>query len=154
LKTKNVKLVVIGISIPSDPIEKYKKQAVDLGVGDRFIFAGKRSDVYKYFAAADIFVLPSVYEPFGLVVLEAMASGLPVVVSKVAGAAELIEDGKDGLLLENPKNPKEIAEKINYLLEENELKRIGRNARKKAEKYPWKKTAEEMLKVFEEVAKK
>jgi UDP-glucose:(heptosyl)LPS alpha-1,3-glucosyltransferase len=155
LKTKNVKLVVIGISIPSDPIEKYEKQAVNLGVGDRFVFAGKRSDVYKYFAAADIFVLPSIYEPFGLVVLEAMASGLPVVVSKVAGAAELIEDGKDGLLLENPRNPEEIAEKINYLLENDSLrKRIDRNARKKAEKYPWKRTAEEMLKVFEEVARK
>jgi UDP-glucose:(heptosyl)LPS alpha-1,3-glucosyltransferase len=84
-----------------------------------------------------------------------MASGLPVVVSKNAGAAELIEDGKDGILLKNPKNSEEIAEKINYLIRNANLrKKIARNARKKAEKYPWSLTAEKMLKVFEEVRRK
>jgi UDP-glucose:(heptosyl)LPS alpha-1,3-glucosyltransferase len=144
------KLFVIGKESPTF----YKELAFKLGVDNRITFLKFVEKISQYFAAADIFVLPTLYEPFGLVVLEAMASGLPVVVSETAGAAELIEDGKDGLLVENPKNPEEIAEKINYLLENDSLrKRIGRNARKKAEKYPWSRTAEEMLKVFEEVAK-
>ncbi|HKZ45180.1 MAG TPA: glycosyltransferase family 4 protein, partial [archaeon] len=97
---------------------------------------------------------PTQYEPFGLVILEAMASGLPVVTTKLAGAAELIEDGKDGLLLDNPKSSDEIARKLNYLIENDAMRRkVGKNARKKAEKYTWKKTADEMLKVFEESIK-
>jgi UDP-glucose:(heptosyl)LPS alpha-1,3-glucosyltransferase len=151
----HAKLFVVGKDLGKDRIENYKKEAEKMSCEEKLIYCGFTSEVYKYFAAADIFVLPTLYEPFGLVVLEAMASGLPVIVSKVAGAAELIEDGKDGLLLENPKDPEEIAKKINYLLEDDSLrKRIGRNARKKAEKYPWSRTAEEMLKVFEEVARR
>ena len=119
------------------------------------MYCGFTNEIEKYFSSADIFVFPTLYEPFGLVILEAMASGLPVVTSKLAGAAELIENGKDGLLLDDPKNPKEIAEKVNYLIENERIRRaMGRNARKKAEKHPWERTAKEMLEVFEKITKK
>jgi UDP-glucose:(heptosyl)LPS alpha-1,3-glucosyltransferase len=152
LKSKNLTFLISG----KDDPRPYQILAKKLGISDKIRFnIGLTSEIYKYFAASDIFLFPTLYEPFGLVILEAMASGLSVVTSKIAGAAELIEDGKDGLLLENPKNPKEIAEKLNYLLSNDALlKKIGKNARKKAEKHPWERTAEEMLKVFEEVAKK
>lgn len=153
INEKNVKLLIVGITHPDDPIEKYQRIANEIGVGDKIIFAGKRPDAYKYFAASDIFIFPTIYEPFALVIPEAMATGLAPVVSRIAGAAELIEDGKEGLLLNDPKNPKEIAEKINYLIDNNIIVNFGKNARKKAEKYTWEKTADEMLEVFEEVKK-
>jgi len=154
LKEKNYKLLILGKSSQGDSIHKYLKQAHSFGVDKNVIYAGFSKEVYKYFSAADIFVFPTLYEPFGLVILEAMSSGLAVITSSTSycGAAELIENNKSGLLLQNPKNPEEIAEKINLLLENNYLrKKLSRNARKKAEKYTWKKTAKELLNVFEKV---
>jgi len=150
LKTKNVKLFILG----RDDTEPYMKLAKTLGIEDKIIFAGLLPGVAKYFNIADIFVLPTLYEPFGLVILEAMASGLPVVTSKLAGAAEIIEDGKDGFWIENPKNPSEIAESLNRLIEDDNLRnQMGRKAREKAEKHSWEVVAKQMMNVFELVAK-
>jgi len=155
IKSNNYRVIILGRSLPQDPIEKYISLAKSLGVEEKILYCGFSKEVHKYFASSDIFVLPTLYEPFGLVILEAMASGLPVIIPKNAGAAELIEDGKEGLLLNNPRDFNEIAEKINYLIEnEKEMKRMRRAARKKAEKYPWERTAKEMLEVFEFVTRK
>ena len=109
-------------------------------------------DVGKIYAACDIFVLPTFYEPFGLVILESMACGLPAVTSKLAGAAELIDDGKDGIHLKDPKNFQVLAEELNYLmLNDSVRKKMGKNAREKAEKHTWERTAKIMLNAFEEV---
>lgn len=79
-----------------------------------------------------------------------MASGLPVVVSKLSGAAELIDDEKDGMKIEDPTNSDEIAEKLNYLIKNDIVrKEMGRKAREKAEEFTWEKAAEQMLEVFE-----
>lgn len=151
IKSNNFKLLISGKDDPTP----YQKLAKRLGVAEKIRWnIGLIYDIYKFFAASDVFIFPTFYEPFGLVILEAMASGLPVVTSRLAGAAELIEDGKDGFLLENPTDYKELAEKLNYLLEkERDRKLMGKNARRKAEKHSWKETAEGMLKVFEEVTK-
>ncbi len=148
------KLIILGKSFENDNIEKYMKQADSFGAARNIIYPGFSKEVHKYFLAADIFVFPTLYEPFGLVILEAMASGLAVITSSPSycGAAELIKHNHSGLLLQNPRNPEEIAQKINLLLEKPNLRRkLARNARKKAEKYTWKKTAKEFLKVFEKV---
>ena len=152
-KTKNktkgkVKLLVMG----RDNKEPYIRLAEKLGVSNRIVFGGFTPDINQYFSAADMFVFPTLYEPFGLVILEAMASGLPVVVSSEAGASELIEDGKDGLLLDNPASPKEIAEKVNYIIKNKKLmNKISKNAEKLAENYNWNIVAEKWLKMFEVV---
>jgi len=148
---KRVKLLVLGRDIGNDKFENYKKLAENVGVSERLIYGGFRGDVENFYAASDIFLLPTLYEPFGLVVLEALSAGLPVVVSKTAGAAELVEDGKEGILLKDPKDEKEIATAINMLLENERYKKFGKNARLKAEKYPWSRLANELLNVFEEV---
>jgi UDP-glucose:(heptosyl)LPS alpha-1,3-glucosyltransferase len=153
IKQKNVKLLVSGRDEP----ERFQSLANELGLTNRVIFrVGLFTDVNKYFSASDIFVLPSLYETFGLVVIEAMASGLPVIVSngEFIGASELIEDGRDGLLLKDPKNFEDIAEKLKFLIEnENVRKQIGKEANSKARKYTWRRTADEMLEVLEEAAK-
>ena len=147
IKRQNTKLLVVG----NDNIIPYMEVAKRLDVADSIIHVSFTDEIYKYFATANAFVLPTLYEPFGLVITEAMASGIPVITSASAGAAELIDDGKDGLLLSNPKNEEEIAEKINALLEGDIAEKLGKAARKKIEQYTWERTAREMLKVFQEV---
>ena len=69
----------------------------------------------QFYAASDIFVLPSIYEPFGNVHLEALASGLPTIASRFSGVAELINHKHNGMILQDPSNPEEIASHINFL---------------------------------------
>lgn len=76
----------------------YQRLAHDLGIEQRVRFLGPQTDVRPYYGAADVFCLPTLYDPFPNAVLEAMACGLPVVTTTTCGAAELIEPGKNGLV--------------------------------------------------------
>jgi len=149
LKQQAIKLLVCG----GDNPQPFQQLAVKLGVDQQVIFAGAQTDMKRYYAAADIFVLPTLHEAFGLVITEAMASGLPVIVSKNSGAAiDVIEDGKDGLLVSDPRNPEEVAEKVQLLVEEPSLRtRIGKQAREKVMGYSWDICVQKVLKVYEDV---
>lgn len=148
LENNYYKLLIIGQDDPNKM--PYVEMINELGLKDKVIWVGLTPDIKKYFAASDIFILPTRYEPFGIVIIEAMASGLPVVVSKLSGAAELIDDEKDGMKIEDPTNSDEIAEKLNYLIKNDIVrKEMGRKAREKAEEFTWEKAAEQMLEVFE-----
>ena len=127
----------------------FQKRAEDLGVADRLIFKGHEKTIHLYYRAADVFILPTYYEPFGLVILEAMASGLPVICSRDAGASELIRDGEDGLLIQDPSQPAEITAVIARLCSDPALrKKIGTSARKTAENHSWDKVAQDYEKVL------
>ncbi len=91
----------------------YEKLASYLG--ERVIFLGRRKDVAQLMTASDIFVLPSIREAFGLVLLEAAIAGLPVVATNVGGIPEIIENGKSGILVE-PKDSEDLALAIKLLL--------------------------------------
>ena len=114
----------------------------------KIIFSGPQKDVYKYYAAADIFVFPTIYEPFGNVHLEALASGLPVITTKKSGAAEIIENGKHGFVVEKPENIGEIAERIKYLMDTNILERMSVEARKIAETFSFENHIKKMMKLY------
>ena len=116
------------------------------------MFTGPTREGWCYYATSDIYLLPSLYEPFGLSILEAMASGLPVLVSRDCGAAELIHDGDDGLLIQEPRDATEISVKLGALLKDADLRtRLGRQARRTALKYPWDRVARETEEVYEKV---
>jgi UDP-glucose:(heptosyl)LPS alpha-1,3-glucosyltransferase len=86
-----------GLVVGKDKhVEKYRALAHRLGIAERVIFSGGVADARPFYAASDVFVLPTIYEPFGLVCLEALACGLPVVTSTSAGAAEIIDEGVNG----------------------------------------------------------
>ncbi len=88
---------VFGLVVGKDKSsKKYEALASQLGIRERLIFTGGVADTRPFYAASDVFVLPTIYEPFGLVCLEAMAAGLPVITSTGAGAAELIDQGVNG----------------------------------------------------------
>jgi UDP-glucose:(heptosyl)LPS alpha-1,3-glucosyltransferase len=78
----------------------YFSLARSLGIADRVVFTGGMSDVKPFYGASDVFVMPTIYEPFGLVYGEAMACGLPVVASATSGAADWIEHGKSGFVVD------------------------------------------------------
>ncbi len=135
-------------------LDNLKRQASYLGVDDRIFFTGFISDEErnKLYRVADLAVFPSLYEPFGIVALEAMATETPVIVGNVGGLAEFVEDGVNGLLVE-PGNPQQLAGAVNYLLEN---KKKGRDMaehgyRMVSEEYTWDKIAARTEKVYQEV---
>ncbi|MBI4753413.1 glycosyltransferase family 4 protein [Candidatus Desantisbacteria bacterium] len=149
LQRDDIKLLVVG-----KDTSRYSK-ALATSFDKRVIFAGHSQDVASYYAAADIFVFPTTFDAFGMVVLEAMAAGLPVIVSNKAGSSELIENRVDGIVLNDCKNAREISQGIAYLMKDREaMKEMGEKARKKAERYSWEKISMETLAVFEEVFRK
>ena len=115
-------------------------------------FRGKISDeeLHKQYLANDIFIFPNHMQTWGLVVMEAMASGLPVIVSKTTGAAEVLTDGENALMV-NPKSPDEVAKSVKLLIDDHDLYlRLSQNGRKFVEEnISWQKYAHQMLKVFE-----
>ncbi len=108
--------------------ETLQAQAVKLGLGENISFLGFIPEIQKFLSQIDIFVLPSLYEGLGISVLEAMAAGKPVVVTRVGGLSELVESGKSGWLVP-PADPKALAASIAKLAREHDLRAgMGKNA--------------------------
>jgi UDP-glucose:(heptosyl)LPS alpha-1,3-glucosyltransferase len=148
ISNRKLYLLVAG----GDKDAKYKEKCAKLGVDDRVKFIGYTKDICKYYAASDIFVLPASYEPFGLVVSEAMASGLPVIITKSSGAAELIQNGVNGFLLDMGTIKNEMVKYINMLIEDIELRgRLALNARKTIEGYSWEKMGQKTEQVYGDI---
>lgn len=95
----------------------YRDELRRLGLSDRVRFTGPLGDVASAYAAADCFALPTQYEAWGLVIVEAMACGLPVLTSRLAGAAVAVAEGRTGELLDDPRDMGEIRDKLRRLLD-------------------------------------
>ena len=108
-------------------------------------------EIEKMYAAADFFVLPSIYEPFGNANLEALASGLPIITSRNCGAAEIITPKKEGIVLEDPSDYKAIADAIDFLMDSKIRESMGESARLLAEKFTQERNASEMLEVYQKL---
>lgn len=104
----------------------------------KIVFAGPQERVEEYYGAADLFLLPAFQEAFGNVVLEALASGIPVIVTRAVGAAEVLAGELKEGILENPDDPEEIRAKMLGFLEPGRRFRLSQQARKLAEAYSWK----------------
>ena len=103
------------------------------------------------FASADIFVFPSTTETFGLVTLEAMASGLTPVAAKMGGATEIIEDGTSGLLAK-PLDGVNLAQKVEWLLDHPNYRRtMGEQAHRRAQEYRWESILNRLFITYEDV---
>ena len=128
---------------PSGPPQAYARQR---GVGDRVVFAGTRSDPAPLLRAADVFVLPSAYEANALVVLEALATGLPVISTRVGFAPELVVDGENGYLV--GRDAVEIGERLRDLGGPG-LRDRSERARRTAERYSWSAVADRYIALAE-----
>lgn len=139
------KLIVTGDGPDADRMQRVMPDAVFTGklTGERL------SEIY---ASADVFVFPSITETFGNVVLEAMASGLPVVAANAGGPSDIIRDGVTGFLVE-PKNSQQLYDRVNALLTDPVLHRtIADNALKFAEKQDWGVLCEEITNYYLKLA--
>ncbi len=113
----DLRLVMVGdSSIDPDEPARLEKLASGLGIEGRLIFAGHRLDPERFYRVMDVYALPSSREGFGVTVIEAMASGVPVVACRVRGPREIIEDGADGILVRDL-DPRELADAVTIYLE-------------------------------------
>jgi D-inositol-3-phosphate glycosyltransferase len=144
-------LIVGGDETSSAQVEQLKGLARALGVGERVAFAGAvdHEMLPLYYNAADVCVVPSHYESFGLVAIEAMASGVPVVASRVGGLTGTVKDGETGYLIPWL-CPEPFAERIELLLDNEPLRvSLGEAAREAVSRYRWENVAGSVLEVYE-----
>lgn len=121
----------------------WRKTIERLHLMGRVSFSSPSANVLDFLAAADLYVAPSMEDSFNLPVLEAMACGLPVIVSKQAGISEWIRDGSDGVLLQDPQDSKELAAALRKLVTEPQtMERLGENAMRTASALSWDRHAE------------
>jgi D-inositol-3-phosphate glycosyltransferase len=116
-------------------------------------FLGKRAQdtLPYYYSAADVVVVPSHYESFGMVALEAMACGTPVVASRIGGLAYLIQDGETGFHVRD-QEPVELAARLTEILDNEQLhQRMGENAVAYAQGYSWEEIANQITQVYKEI---
>lgn len=156
---KDVKVVLCASSPDTPEVLEEVEQKVKLH--DNIIWINKmveKEDIVELYSNAEVFVCPSIYEPFGIINLEAMACETPVVASATGGIKEVVVHEETGFLVE-PGNSEELAKYINILLENRELaKKFGINGRKRVEEmFSWesiaKKTYEMYRKVVQEYKK-
>ena len=147
----DTRLLIVGGSPGRDEeLDRLKLLAEQLGIEDMVTFSGAVNQAYltKYYSAADVFVLPSYYESFGLVALEAMACGIPVVVSRVGGLKTFIKDGEAGYLIPW-RCPEPFAQRLDILLANPALREtMGKAARATALEMSWSGVADRILEVY------
>jgi D-inositol-3-phosphate glycosyltransferase len=143
-------LVVGGESGSQGEMERLREQATALGVDHHVSFVGvvEQEKLPLFYSAADVCVVPSFYESFGLVAIEAMACGTPVVASRVGGLTASVRDGETGYLVAW-RCAEPFAERLELLLGNEELRRaLGRAAREEAGRFRWANVAEGVLEVY------
>ena len=143
---KNMKLFVVG---RKERMNHYLHLAEQYNLSDRIYFTGLTDNIIKYYALADIVVLPSIFEAFGMTVLEGMACGIPVITSSATGCSFLIESGKNGFVFQDQK---ELSRLLKILTNKNTRGKIGINARKTALKHTWDGTARHYEKLYYNIA--
>ncbi|MFZ1041678.1 MAG: glycosyltransferase [Anaerolineales bacterium] len=130
---------------------RLQKLCDELAMGRTVVFLGKRGQdtLPYYYSAAEVLVMPSHYESFGMVALEAMACGTPVIASEVGGLGFLVQNGKTGYTIPNG-DPEVLCDKLSTLLNDPSLREaMGRRAAEYAQSYTWDKIAAQIVKVYQ-----
>jgi UDP-glucose:(heptosyl)LPS alpha-1,3-glucosyltransferase len=133
LNSRDVHILLVGRSSP----EPYLSHVSRAGLSDQFRYGGSRSDMGSVHAASDIFVLPTRYEAFSLAVVEALASGLPVITTDVPGARDLVIDGVNGRIQKNPVDPSELARLLEEALQDGRYRAWAANAAASVGDHTW-----------------
>ena len=145
-KTNNLQLLCLGDRHP----EPFMQLALKLGLTELVQFLPSVTNIQDYYALADLFVFPTLYEPFGMVITEAIACGLPTITSKRAGAADFYDSSSQWLLVDDPGDEVELAAIIervhsNY----NQAEQVTAPLTERVLEWTWEKYAHRNLEVFE-----
>jgi UDP-glucose:(heptosyl)LPS alpha-1,3-glucosyltransferase len=130
-----------------------RNRYLDMIHRQKVVFCGPQSEIHQFYAASDVFVSPSMYEPFGNAHLEALASGLPVVTTRKSGASEIVEEGKQGFIIDEPEDSDSIAGRISQLVDGDLRRRMGMDARILAEKFSFENHAARMMRIYDGILK-
>lgn len=148
-QNKNIKLIIIGGG--GDAYSQVKREIQKNEVDNQIIILNNVSneDLLKYYAGADMFVFPSTGEGFGLIFLEAMACGLPVIAANAGASPEVVGDAG---LLSNPRNSEDLADKIIELINNKELyEKLKEKGLERAKQFTWERTAEQYYEIYMKV---
>jgi UDP-glucose:(heptosyl)LPS alpha-1,3-glucosyltransferase len=143
----NARLIVVGTD---QSAASYARLARRLGLNDRVRFLGRRADVARLMRGADAFALPSLFEPFGNVAMEAMASGVPVLTSSQSGVAETVPGSMREYIVHDPTDRADLTSRVNALIAA--APRLRKAARDAAERFTWERHAHELLTIVEAAA--
>jgi glycosyltransferase involved in cell wall biosynthesis len=146
-----LKLLVVG----TDDRDAYEPMIRACGIADRVRFLDPSPDVLQFYAAADVYVGPSLEDAYGLPILEAMACGLPVIASSRAGASEIVNDRRNGMILRDPQDSQELAGLLRALYANPDLcRQIGQEAWLTAQQQTWDRNAEAVWQLLKDAAAK
>ena len=146
-RDKQARLVIVG----HPKFACYQRQAHRLGVAERVLFLGHRPDPRDCYFAADYLVHPTFYDPCSLVVLEALACGLPVITSRYNGASELLSPPADGLVIQDPHDHQELAGALVTMMDRNYLRAASAAARLAGTRWTFEHHYRALLNLFREV---
>jgi D-inositol-3-phosphate glycosyltransferase len=141
-----------GVEQVSAELARLEQLRAELGIEDLVTFQGAKDQdkLVYYYSAAEMTVMPSHYESFGMVALESMACGTPVVASKVGGLAFNVQDGQTGFLVPDG-DAEMLASRIRQLLKDRELReKLGQQANRWAGRYGWPTIADQILDLYEQ----
>ncbi|MBP1709856.1 MAG: hypothetical protein H6Q49_58, partial [Deltaproteobacteria bacterium] len=146
---KSVKLIVAG----KGNITKYEKLAKDAQISENIIFTGTvtKDNLIDLYLAGDLYMMLSRFDTFGMVVLEAMAAGLPVMISSRVGAKDLVEDGKNGFIIPDTSDYDYIASRLTLLLDKKIRTEMSAAAHQTASENTWDKVAKKYSDLYDEV---
>ena len=140
-----LRLLVVG----KGNSRKFSQIAESLGIAKQVAFAGViESNIEKVYLACDVFILLSQFDTFGLVVLEAMAAGLPVIISKTVGAMDVVRNGANGFVVDAD-DIEEVADKIVDVSDEETRIRMGKEAIKTSRSHSWEAMANKVISIYE-----
>jgi len=146
-RASHLKLMVVG----KGNFKIYKRMVNQLQIAERVIFAGPSEEVEKFYFASDIFAMPSKFDTFGMVVLEAMAAGLPPIIAKSVGASDLVEDGVHGFVLESDPSISDMGGALKRLLDPATRGMMAENARRQASNETWDCRATQVEKIYRQI---
>ena len=154
LKAQNhkFKLIVAG----KGNIKKYTKMAQEAQIISDVIFTGpvKKEKIIRMYLASDFYIMLSKFDTFGNVVLEAMAAGLPVIISNNVGAKDLVQENKNGFIVSNTSDTDYIAAKIVLLLDENIRRQMSEAAYQTAKQNTWDDVTKKYSAIYENILAK
>ena len=135
--------------------KSYRRLSAELGIADVVVFAGavEKKELAGFYLASDFYAMLSRFDTFGMVVLEAMAAGLPVLISSRVGAKDLVEEGRNGFVIEDPADSGLVADRIETMLSGEIRRNMGAAARKTAEGNSWEAVAAKVISVYETIWK-
>ena len=145
----NFKIIVAG-GLPYRSLAALMER---LGLQNNVVFAGRVKVIDEFYANSDVFVLPTYYDACSLVVIEAMAGGLPSITTTFNGASGIITGGKDGYIISHPPDSSELADKMRLLMDHKKRQEMSGKAFLTGQKYSATRNHQEMMKVLDDVAK-